>query len=106
MSLAPEGALIHPPAQFCPQGGLVPTRRMLPGSSRESLALEVARDCQVPDRVLSRAAQLYAGTHAVVYAPPRQQAQHAQQAQQQQGEHLLATGALSSLQAEAGEQPR
>lgn len=77
---------------------------MLPGSSRESLALEVARDCQVPDRVLSRAAQLYAGTHAVVYAPPGQQAQHAQQAQQ--GEHLLATGALSSSQAEAGEQSR
>lgn len=38
---------------------LVPTLRMVPGSSSESLALAVAADCRLPPQVLARAAELY-----------------------------------------------
>lgn len=47
--------------------GLEPTWRMVPGASRESLALEVARQYQVPEGVLARAAELYSGMQAVTY---------------------------------------
>ncbi|PSC73121.1 DNA mismatch repair mitochondrial isoform X1, partial [Micractinium conductrix] len=36
-----------------------PTWRIVPGTSTESLALEVARKCRLPDEVVARAAQLY-----------------------------------------------
>lgn len=36
-----------------------PTWRMVPGSSTESLALEVAAECRLPPRVVGRAAELY-----------------------------------------------
>lgn len=40
-------------------GGRVPTWRMVPGSSSESLALDVALQCQVPPEIVYRAAQLF-----------------------------------------------
>ena len=40
-------------------GGRVPTWRMVPGSSTESLALDVALQCQVPSDIVHRAAHLY-----------------------------------------------
>ena len=48
--------------------GLRPTWRLVQGPCRQSLALEVARSCQVPEQVLLRAAQLYAGTSPAAYA--------------------------------------
>ncbi len=40
-------------------GGRVPTWRMVPGSSTESLALDVALQCGVPLPVVQRAAELW-----------------------------------------------
>ena len=40
-------------------GGRVPTWRMVPGSSTESLALDVALQCQVPQEIVHRAAHLF-----------------------------------------------
>ncbi|DBB15379.1 TPA: hypothetical protein ACH3X3_003613 [Trebouxia sp. C0006] len=40
-------------------GGRVPTWRMVPGSSTESLALDVALQCQVPADIVQRAAHLF-----------------------------------------------
>lgn len=40
-------------------GGRAPTWRMVPGSSSESLALDVALQCQVPPDIVYRAAQLF-----------------------------------------------
>ncbi|KAL0023521.1 hypothetical protein WJX79_006936 [Trebouxia sp. C0005] len=40
-------------------GGRVPTWRMVPGSSTESLALDVALQCQVPPDIVQRAAHLF-----------------------------------------------
>lgn len=44
-----------------PGGGtaMAPTWRMVPGTSTESLALDVARDCRLPEAVLERADCLY-----------------------------------------------
>jgi len=36
-----------------------PTWRILPGESKESLALDVARQCRLPEETLTRAAELY-----------------------------------------------
>jgi len=44
---------------FAGMGGRVPTRRMVPGSSTESLALDVALQCQVPPDIVQRAAHLF-----------------------------------------------
>ena len=40
-------------------GGRVPTWRMVAGSSTESLALDVALQCQVPADIVQRAAYLF-----------------------------------------------
>lgn len=40
-------------------GGRVPTWRMVEGSSSESLALDVALQCQVPPEIVLRAAHLF-----------------------------------------------
>ncbi len=40
-------------------GGRVPTWRMVPGSSTESLALDVALQCKVPPEIVQRAAHLF-----------------------------------------------
>ncbi|KFM25783.1 DNA mismatch repair protein MutS [Auxenochlorella protothecoides] len=50
-------------------GARRPTLRMVPGSSTESLALEVARAQRLPARVLERAAALYADVQALHAAP-------------------------------------
>ena len=44
---------------FAGMGGRVPTWRMVPGSSTESLALDVALQCQVPPDIVQRAAHLF-----------------------------------------------
>jgi predicted GIY-YIG superfamily endonuclease len=42
-----------------------PTHRIVPGESTESLALEVARDCNLPSQTVERAAELYAAVRIV-----------------------------------------
>jgi len=39
-----------------------PTWRIVPGSSRESLAIDVARECRLPEHLVARAEQYYYGT--------------------------------------------
>ena len=51
---------------------------MVPGSCRESLALEVARTCEVPAPVLRRAAELYHGMQVVTYTQDLPGSKHRQ----------------------------
>lgn len=51
--------VVQPECVCAGTGGRVPTWRMIPGSSTESLALDVALQCRVPFDVVHRAAHLF-----------------------------------------------
>lgn len=77
----------------------MPTWRMVPGSNRESLALDVAQACNVPQPVLHRAANLYSHMGRMSYMKVAgQQAQQLDQQQQlqQQGQSWSTSDSSSS----------